>query len=262
MMSEKGLNIEIEGSGPPLVLLHGWGMHAGMFRPVIEDLKDKFTFHSLDLPGHGGSDTNLNLAELDIVTHQIVEKLQQYVSSEINLLGWSLGGLIAQRIAGLYPTFISKLILVSSSACFQNKADWRYGIEANILDHFSSELESDYTVTLDRFLALQFMGSSEQKKNLKLSRDLLVMKPSPNVMALQQGLELLKQTDLRDNLSEIKCPCLLLSGERDTLIPTNATRFLSEHLPQGRCYLFKGGSHAPFLSHSAAFNLNVEHFLL
>ena len=261
-MSKVDLHIEIDGNGPPVVLIHGWGMHAGLFKPMIEELNNRFTFYSLDLPGHGNSNTNLNLSDLDSVTHQIVKILQQQVSAEINLLGWSLGGLIAQRMASLYPTWVAKLILVSSSACFEKKPDWLHGIESDILDHFSSELKADSKTTLDRFLALQFMGTSQQKENVKRARDLLAMKAVPSVTALQQGLTLLKNTDLRNNLADIKCPCLLLSGERDSLVPSKAIRFMSEHLPQAHCYLIKSGSHAPFLSHAAAFNSNVEQFLL
>ena len=88
------------------------------------------------------------------------------------------------------------------------------------------------------------------------------MKPSPTTIALQQGLDLLKKTDLRNNLSDISCPVLLLSGERDTLIPTRAIQFMSSQIPRARCFLFRGGSHAPFLTHSVPFNSNLEQFLL
>ncbi len=261
-MDEQALNIEIKGNGPPLVLIHGWGMHAGLFQPIVEKLKDRFTFYLIDLPGHGNSTSTADISELDTIANLITKKIQQLVSSEINLLAWSLGGLIAQRMASLYPEFVSKLILVSSSACFENKSDWAYGIEPAVLDQFSTELGNNYQQTLDRFLAVQFMGSAQQKKNLKLARDLITMKSTPTTLALQQGLELLKKTDLRHSLSAITCPSLLLSGERDSLIPVRATQFITEKIPQARCYLFKACSHVPFLSHSAAFNSNVEQFLL
>jgi len=265
-LSEKKLNIEVEGSGPPVVLIHGWGMHAGIFRPIVEQLKDRFTFYLIDLPGHGDSTVTADLSELDSLTELITKEIQQLtnrkISSKISLLGWSLGGLIAQRMAALYPEFVRKLILVSSSACFANKHDWNDGIDAAILEQFSAELGNNYQQTLDRFLAVQFMGSAKPKEHLKLARKLIAMKTTPKTSALQQGLDLLKKTDLRAGLSAIKCPCLLLSGDRDTLIPTRAIRFIGSQIPQARCYLFKGASHAPFLTHSVAFNHNLEQFLL
>ena len=49
------LHIEVAGDGPPIVLLHGWGLHGGVFAPLVERLADRFTLHCVDLPGHGRS---------------------------------------------------------------------------------------------------------------------------------------------------------------------------------------------------------------
>ena len=48
-----GLHVDVAGSGPPLVLLHGWAMHGGVFAPLVERLRDRHTLHIVDLPGHG-----------------------------------------------------------------------------------------------------------------------------------------------------------------------------------------------------------------
>ena len=48
-----GLHVDIVGSGPPLVLLHGWAMHGGIFAPLVEALRELRTLHVVDLPGHG-----------------------------------------------------------------------------------------------------------------------------------------------------------------------------------------------------------------
>ena len=49
------LHVEITGKGPPLVLLHGWAMHGGIFAPLTEALRERRTLHVVDLPGHGHS---------------------------------------------------------------------------------------------------------------------------------------------------------------------------------------------------------------
>jgi len=259
---DASLNIEMIGQGPPLVLMHGWGMHSGLFNSLIDKMKDKFRFYGVDLPGHGNSHASVDLSELDQVVHLVVETLRRLTQENINLLAWSMGGLIAQRMAMLYPELIAKIVMVSSTACFENKADWSYGLEAKILRMFSRELEKNYASTLDRFLALQFMGSEQQKKNLRGARALLATKPVPNIAAMQQGLQLLAKVDLRNHLIEIKSPCLILGGERDSLVPTAALRFITERLPKARCHIFKGSAHAPFLSHTEVFNSSLESFLL
>ena len=49
------LHVEVVGDGPPLVLIHGWGLHGGVFAPLVDRLSDRFRMHLVDLPGHGGS---------------------------------------------------------------------------------------------------------------------------------------------------------------------------------------------------------------
>ena len=49
------LHVEVVGRGPPLVLLHGWAMHGGVFAPLVERLRERCTLHLVDLPGHGMS---------------------------------------------------------------------------------------------------------------------------------------------------------------------------------------------------------------
>ncbi|HEY0722138.1 MAG TPA: alpha/beta fold hydrolase, partial [Gammaproteobacteria bacterium] len=50
-----GLHIEVRGTGPDLVLLHGWGLHGGLFRSLADRLAPHFRLHLVDLPGHGRS---------------------------------------------------------------------------------------------------------------------------------------------------------------------------------------------------------------
>ena len=51
----RALHVEVVGHGPPLVLLHGWAMHGGVFAPLVARLRSRFTLHVVDLPGHGRS---------------------------------------------------------------------------------------------------------------------------------------------------------------------------------------------------------------
>jgi pimeloyl-[acyl-carrier protein] methyl ester esterase len=49
------LHVEVVGDGPPLVLLHGWAMHGGVFAPLVDALRGRYALHLVDLPGHGRS---------------------------------------------------------------------------------------------------------------------------------------------------------------------------------------------------------------
>ena len=93
------LHVETVGVGPPLVLLHGWALHSGLWQPIVPHLAQHFRLHLVDLPGHGHS------ATIEPYTADaIVATLEQFFAGEkkpLNLLGWSLGGLVAMRWASL-----------------------------------------------------------------------------------------------------------------------------------------------------------------
>ena len=85
--------------------------------------------------------------------------------------------------------------------------------------------------------------------------------PAADINVPGQGLQLLANTDLREQLSQIHCPLLILSGERDKLVPTMAARWLAEKVKHANAVIFKGCGHAPFLSHQSLFMHYLQRFL-
>ncbi|MEJ2361806.1 MAG: pimeloyl-ACP methyl ester esterase BioH [Gammaproteobacteria bacterium] len=255
------LHVEVTGEGRPIVLLHGWGMHAGVFQDLSEQLAPRHRMLAVDLPGHGESEVFDQFNDLAKLTAHIIEQLLPLVQTGFTLLGWSLGGLLAQAMAIRYPQYINKLVLLCSSPLFQRRDDWPHAVEADVLRSFAAELQRDYRGTLARFLALQFLGSENQKETLRRARTLLFARPQPDPATLEQGLQLLNHTDLRQQLSQIQCPVLVLNAEHDTLVPPGAGRYLAEHVANGRAVIIKGAGHAPFLSHRQILTNFLERFL-
>ena len=67
------LSVDITGHGPPLILLHGWAMHGGIFAPLVQALREHHTLHVVDLPGHGHSrDCGVPL-QLDACVQAVLE---------------------------------------------------------------------------------------------------------------------------------------------------------------------------------------------
>lgn len=260
-VQNSGLYIESIGEGRPVVALHGWGMHSGVYKPVANALKDNYQMHLVDLPGHGLSPGFAGFADINAHAEYIVEQLDSIFKQGIVLMGWSMGGLLAQAIASRYPKYIQKLVLLTATPCFTHRPDWRSGIDSLVLDKFSAELHSDFQKTLGRFLAMQFLGSDDQKENLRHAKQLVFACPAASPRTLEQGLELLQKTDLRNQLDNIQCPVLIINGERDSLVPTTAMSYLTEAIPDARGIICKGAGHAPFLSHTSFFNGHLKRFL-
>lgn len=257
----QALHVESVGSGAPLILLHGWGMHAGLFAPLAAQLAQTHRAIAIDLPGHGESAGFEQFADLDRVVDYLVQQLLPVFESGATLLGWSLGGLLAQAIAMAYPEYISKLVLVCSTPRFILADDWSCAIRPAVLENFAADLQRDDASTLSRFLALQFLGSSNQKARLREARSLLLARPRAQRSALTGGLSLLQHADLRSRLGRIHCSTLIINAEHDTLVPAAAGRYLAEQVSDGRCVIVRGAGHAPFLSHPGVVMQFLDRFL-
>lgn len=242
------LHVEITGSGPDLALLHGWGMHSGVWGGVREELARNFRVHAVDLPGYGGSPP---CRPYDL--EQLAQEVAQSLPPRVRVAGWSLGGLVAQRWALSRPEQVERLMLVGSSPCFVRRTDWPCGIEAGVLQSFAQDLQHDYAATLLRFLSLQALSGENVRMVMKCLRLALFARGVPSPAVLQAGLGILLESDLRSSAGALGMPLLVLHGERDTLAPSDAARWLAEQVHGAHLTVIPGCAHAPFLSHPAVF---------
>jgi len=250
------LHVESIGSGEPLLLIHGWGMHGGVWTDVAQRLAQDFQVLSVDLPGFGAS-APLPLTDLD----GMVQALSDQFAAPLNVLGWSLGGQIALHWAKREPAKVRRLVLVTSTPCFTEREDWLFGMAGEVLAKFAAELEQNHAATLRRFIALQLRGSENERELLGLLRERLFSRGEPDMGALRGGLEILRDADLRAGLPQIAQKTLLIAGERDKLTPPEASYYLAQTMPSARVVEVAGAAHAPFLSHPDIFVEQVKSFL-
>ena len=78
---------------------------------------------------------------------------------------------------------------------------------------------------------------------------------------MREGLNILRTVNLRDKLQEVEAQTLIITGERDRLVPLAAAQLLAQGINQSQLQIIKGASHAPFISHQALFVSDVEKFL-
>lgn len=249
------LHVEISGSGPELVLLHGWGMHGGIWDGVRGELARHFRVHVVDLPGYGASQT---CQPYDLA--RLAQTMAETLPSRINVIGWSLGGLVAQRWALDQPEQVEKLMLVGTSPCFVQRPDWACGIEAEVLRTFARDLEQDYAATLLRFLSLQARSGENVRTVMKYLRVALFARGVPGAEVLKAGLDVLLDSDLRLEIGKLAQPLSVVHGERDMLAPADAARWLAGGAPEARLNMIAGCAHAPFLSHPKEFVQSVMEF--
>ena len=238
------LHIEVVGEGPPLVLIHGWGLHGGVFAPLLDRLSSRYQLHLPDLPGHGYSRDDQTPLTLQACVDEILAR-----TPPATWLGWSLGGLFALHAASV-SSQVSALVLIAATPRFVRAQDWPYAVEPAVFEQFGRDLEQDYRGTLERFLALDTIGSEHARAELRTLKENLYARGEPAPQALQQGLALLEQSDLRTVLPELSIPSLWISGHRDRLVSPTAMREAAAMTSGSRYVDISGGGHAPFLGHA------------
>lgn len=232
-------------SKPTLALLHGWGMNPRLFDALSAQLVNQCTLLPLALPGHSGA-ASLPTNTLTAWASHIAEQLPR----QTVLLGWSLGGQIAMRIALDHPDIIKRLILLSSTPKFVADVGWHAGITREDLQAFGADMQNDTRASLLRFLSLQTRGATAQKSILHTLRASFFSEPLPEAHTLAAGLEMLLDTDLRADVGQLAQPTTVIHGSLDKLTPPAAGDWLAKNLPSAQYCLVDGAAHAPFLSHT------------
>jgi pimeloyl-[acyl-carrier protein] methyl ester esterase len=236
------MHLEIHGYGPPLVLIHGWAMHGGIFAPLLGELTPHFECHVVDLPGHGLSEERDGL-DLD----RGVERLLA-ATPPAPWLGWSLGGLFALEAALRAPERVPALIAVAASPRFVVAPDWPHAVAHSVFEQFASDLASDYGATIERFIALEVHGDAHARDEMRWLRERLAQRPPGDPRILADGLAILAASDLRSDLPRLAVPSLWIAGQRDRLVPWQALQAAAALAPGGQFQRIDRAGHAPFLS--------------
>ncbi|WP_330984987.1 MULTISPECIES: pimeloyl-ACP methyl ester esterase BioH [Enterobacterales] len=245
-MNDIGWQTKGEGN-THLVLLHGWGLSAEVWDCITSELSSHFTLHLVDLPGFGRSQ-GFGAMSLEAMTETVLAKAPE----KAVWLGWSLGGLVASLAALTAPERVQALVTVASSPCFCAQTDWP-GIKPEVLSGFQQQLSEDFQRTVERFLALQTMGTESARQDARKLKSAVLALPMPSTEVLNSGLEILKTADLRDALTTLKMPFLRLYGHLDGLVPRKVVPLLDAQWPQSQSFVFPKAAHAPFISHLAEF---------
>ncbi len=231
------VSVERFGQGPDLVLLHGWGMNGAVWHGIVPALASRYRVHLVDLPGFGNSPL---AGEVAYSLPWLAEQVAAILPEQCHLLGWSLGGLVASQLALSHPERLHSLITVASSPCFMARDEWP-GIAPKVLTGFNQMLAGDFKQTIERFLAIQAMGSEHARDDIRQLRHWLAERPAPQLAALEAGLGLLAEVDLRDELTSLSLPWLRVYGRLDSLVPQGIDPSAGRALPgQPQCGARKG----------------------
>ena len=237
-------HIHVQGSGPDLVLLHGWSMNAAVWRVLAAELAHDFRVHAVELGAF-------------VVTPAA---LAAALPARVTVCGWSLGGQIALALARQFPQQVSRLVLLATTPRFVAADDWLHGMPSPEFEEFASEVADDPPRARMRFLALQATGDAAARLVLRDLREAIAAGHTADAAALAYGLARLRDTDLRLALTAIAQPALVMHGVNDGVIPHAAGEYLAQALPQAVFESVAGSGHAFFISRERAVAHSIRTF--
>ena len=219
-----------------LVLLPGWSYSTAVLQPLADRLQ-----------ALGGDWLRVELAELPALDdpRHWVDELNARLPADSWLGGWSLGGMLAAKLAMRRGKDCHGLITLASNACFVRRNDWPTAMSAEQFADFREGVANAPAAALKRFDLLAVRDADEPRALVRR----LAARPESSA-GLLAGLDCLARLDLRVGLREWPGPQLHLLGGRDALVPRQAAQALRQFFPGARVELLENASHALPLSHA------------
>ena len=243
------------GDGEPLVFLHGVGGDAASWAPQIAAFSGAFRAIAWDMPGYGLS-RSLDRMTFPALAGSLLELLDRLGLERVHLVGHSMGGMVAQEFAALWPERIAALVLSATSPAFgRPDGDFQKRfVEARIAPLDNGKTMADLA---DEMVATM-MGPAADPGGAAIARRSMAGVPEATYRA---AIACLVTFDRRDELSSYTMPVLVLAGEADSNAPAPMMERMAGRIPDADYVCMKGTGHLGNLENPAAFNAAVGSFL-
>jgi 3-oxoadipate enol-lactonase len=249
------VSYRIEGQGPPLYLVHGIGARKTTWDEVIDGLKDSFTCVSYDLRGHGESPVPPTPYTLDDLVEDLEALRLKLGHEQIHVAGHSLGGMIGPAYAHAFPERTLSVGLLSTAA--GRSDDDRAKLKA-----VGDAMEQNGVVeTLNTFVARWFTDAFMEAHPELIEARLQQVRDTPTDVFLSV-FWIYATTEMAPWLNQVKCPCLVLTGEFDGGCNPRLNEFIHGELPDSHLVILEGLKHSLMIEASDRLLPPLREFLL
>jgi len=240
------LYYEQYGEGEPIIFSHGWLDDCSLWNSQIRLFAENHMVISYDHRGHGRSDKPRNDYSVETLSDDLRSFVQMLKLEKVNLVGFSLGGMAALMFTLQHPAEVSKLVLVGTTA--------KMPLSMHILEALWRMLP--YQTVVKMISKYKFYKPTQQTISENISRAMHV----PKYAAYKCLQEFTRNYDIRNRVSEIKAPTLIIVGEKDR-INMEASKLLNRDIEGSRLRIISGCGHSVMIEKAEEFNQIVRQFI-
>ena len=252
-----GLRVTYEraGKGPPLVLLHGYVGDRRTWRAQLDGLSDEFTVVAWDAPGFGGSSDppeTFSLAEYANCLAGFVEALGM---SRPHVAGLSFGGGLALEFYRRHPGIPRTLVLASAYA------GWAGSLPREVVEQRLRQALELADMSADELVRALIPTMFSESVPAEFVDEFAASVHDFHPSGLRATARSFAEADLREVLSTVRVPTLLLYGDADVRAPVSVAEAIHEQIPGSRLVLLPGIGHIVNIEAAERFNAEVRSFL-
>lgn len=245
-----------QGTGLPVVFLHGFPLNREMWTPQRQGLSDRARIVTVDLRGHGESDAPLWQYTMEQFSDDVAGLLDHLGLQSVVLVGLSMGGYIALMFCRRHAHRLKALVLTDTRAQADTEEGragrfqmaqtaYRKGPDA-VRDIMVPKLLCPRTLQSNPMVVSQVDAMIARMELSGLAGDLMAMASRPDSVPL---------------LPSIRCPTLVMVGEQDQPTPVSDARLMSDRIPGARLEIIPDAGHLPNLEQPERFNQALWRFL-
>ena len=225
------------GHGPAVMLIHGVGADGTSWEQIGRSLSPEFRIMRLDLRGHGQSGHIEGALTLDDFVQDVVDVLDACDVPAAHIVGFSLGGMIAQGMALQHADRVLRLVLLSAVA--GRTAEERQRVQARLAILREQGIAAITGAAQERWFTPAFIARNPDLVEQRMRQ--LQTNHAPSYAA---AYTVFSTSDLGDRLHTIRAPTLIATGEHDVGSNTRMARFMQEQIAGSRLKILSGLRHS------------------
>ena len=252
--SEPQLSVAVQGQGTPLMLSHALGLDLSMWDGLAGQLANTCEVARYDHRGHGGSAVPSGPYTLDMLVDDAARLIREWGRGPVVWVGLSMGGMVGQGVAIRYPELVRGLVLANTTSRYpdEGKAAWAQRIAAVEAGGMAAIADA----VMERYFHAGFRAGRPER--VAHFRSLVLRSDTKGYVATCHALA---AVDWLDQLSQIRCPTLVIAGALDIGTPVAMSEAMLERMPQARMVVLDEASHLSVAEQPALFTQVLREFL-